>query len=298
MLKMWWATGTGAIGYMVITTTEELRERFKDPREMSKFARSIRSWFKRNGLWPVIYRWHFAGDEGKRWYPHLNLIFPQGYLPKELLDRFRKWLTKRWGIRDFHYQYTRSLTKIRHIARYVSRPTWLLQNEVSPEKFKNFRKWGVWGGDILKMVDKVPDKHEDGDYWRVVMTLVAAWLSWHGDLRALKDLQGIKEELEKWALEKGDFKFVEFLNALWGKGRVEKRFRYVVEKLLELKGGPLLDEVVGYTVLHGRCIGCFGKLKWKWRKSPFITSEHKVFKVGWGVWVVVDKEYSPDDFPF
>jgi hypothetical protein len=63
----------------------------------------------------------------------------------EKLERLKTLIYRRYSIKVVHYSYIKSLKKLRHVARYVARPTWLLQDEVEPEAFKNFRKMGIWG---------------------------------------------------------------------------------------------------------------------------------------------------------
>jgi hypothetical protein len=301
-----WAKA-GAVGYLVITCPEELREKWKDPDKIRRFMEGLRKKLQSLGLWPALYRWHFAGDKGRCWYPHLNILVPMAFVDEEKLENLRRYLSRK-GIRIIHYQYTREIGKIRHIARYVSRPTWILQDEVSPERFKYFRKWGVWGKDLLGIKGRItpPSSREAEEFWTLLAVLVAMWsyeekggfegLENVGNkdpdklieefLRVLREYRGEEaEELVEEALKdsRGDWK------------NRPKRF---LIRLMELLGYPRIEEVVGFTVLHGRCIGCFQKLKWKWGKKPFVTSDYKVFKVGWGVWVFVDKNYEPEEFPF
>jgi hypothetical protein len=40
-------------------------------------------------------------------------------------------------------------------------------------------------------------------------------------------------------------------------------------------------------VLHGRCCGCYEKLKWSMRSVVDIENK-KIYKLGWGCWVVMD----------
>jgi hypothetical protein len=301
-LQMW--AMRGAVGYLVITCTEELRERWKDPEELRKFQEYIRRMLKREGLWPALYRWHFAGDKGRRWYPHLNLLFPLGYIEKEKLERIRRLIERRTGIKMIKYGYTRSVSKIRHLARYVSRPTWNLQDEVEPAKFKYFRKWGVWGKDKMAPAREFMNRRESEEFWAGLSLYLALMLEGYSDiegareagdnvdelikrfLKKVEEASGVRVEgLENVALEDGESGLKELAKVLW-------------RKLAEVKGYPFLEELAGFVVLHGRCIGCFKKLRWKWKKSPFIALGQRVYKVGWGIWVVVDKEGEDEEFPF
>jgi hypothetical protein len=143
----------GAVGYLVITSPLELREKLRDPEALREVARYIRRMLKREGFDYGYYRWHFAGDEGKTWYPHLNILIPWGYIQPEKLERLKELIRKRFGIEIIHYEYAQDLARIIHIAWYVSRPTWNLQSEMDPEPFKGFRKMGIWGNKHFEKVD-------------------------------------------------------------------------------------------------------------------------------------------------
>jgi hypothetical protein len=140
----------GAVGYLVITCPEELREKWMDKEVLNEVVRYIRRMLEREGFKYGLYRWHFAGDKGRRWYPHLNILIPWGYMEPEKLERLKNLLYRRYGIKVVYYTYIKSLKKLRHVARYIARPTWLLQDEVKPEAFKNFRKMGIWGKKYFK----------------------------------------------------------------------------------------------------------------------------------------------------
>lgn len=135
----------GAVGYLVVTCPEELREKWKDKKVLNEVVRYVRRMLEREGFKCGVYRWHFAGDKGRRWYPHLNILVPWGYMEPEKLERIKNLIYKRLGVKVVYYAYITNIAKLRHVARYVARPTWLLQDEVKPENFKNFRKMGIWG---------------------------------------------------------------------------------------------------------------------------------------------------------
>ncbi|MFZ8826482.1 MAG: hypothetical protein ACO2OT_06565 [Candidatus Caldipriscus sp.] len=141
----------GRLGYLVITTTPELRQQFlEDPEKMHKFREDIKEKLKDLGYKYGIWRWHFAGDEGRTWYPHLNVLIPEGYMPDEKLTKFKRWIQKKYGVKVVNYEWTEELGKVKHWARYIARPTWNLQNDAEPEKFKGMRKYGIWGNKHFK----------------------------------------------------------------------------------------------------------------------------------------------------
>jgi hypothetical protein len=135
----------GGVGYMIVTCPEELREAWKDKKTLNQVVKYIRRMLEREGFKYGLYRWHFAGDKGRRWYPHLNILIPWGYMEPEKLERIKTLIYRRLGVKVVYYTYIKNVKKLRHVARYIARPTWLLQDEVKPEDFKNFRKMGIWG---------------------------------------------------------------------------------------------------------------------------------------------------------
>jgi uncharacterized OB-fold protein len=146
----------GKLGYLVITTTPELRQRFlENPDEMHKFREDIKDKLKELGYDYGLWRWHFAGDEGRTWYPHLNILIPEGYMSEEKLEKFKRWIEKKYGVKVVNYEWTEDLGKIKHWARYIARPTWNLQNDADPEKFKGMRKYGIWGNKHFKNLENI-----------------------------------------------------------------------------------------------------------------------------------------------
>jgi len=298
MVKMF-ARGQ-VLGYMVITCPEDLREKWKNPDELRKVREYLREMFAREGIRITLWKWHFAGDRGRRWYPHLNLVFPLGYMEKEKLERVRRLIERHLGVRVIYYQYTRSIKKVMHWARYISRPTWNLQDEVSPEKFKNFRKWGVWGGDKLGEREKrYLSEREREEFWMTLGVLVSVLAGNGGDGESVECVDDLVNRfIELVGLESGEGVAREVKEAWVGRGGLKERVRRVLERFLEIKDYPRLEELAGFLVRRGRCLCCFQKLQWKWggRRGPLITSDDRVYKLGWGVLAIVDKTYDDEEF--
>ncbi|MFZ8825963.1 MAG: hypothetical protein ACO2OT_03875 [Candidatus Caldipriscus sp.] len=298
MVKMF--ARSRVLAYMVITCPEELREKWRDPNELREFREYLRRMLKREGIDIALWRWHFAGDRSRRWYPHLNLVFPMGYMDKEKLKRLRRLIERRFGVRVIYYQYTRSIKKVMHWARYISRPTWNLQNEVSPESFKNFKKWGTWGAEKLGLDgEKHLSKRDLEEFWMtfgVLVSVLGGGAVEGGNVEDVDNL--VKKFLDLVGKESGEDVVGLVKEASVGGGGLRGRVRRILERVLEIKGYPRLEELAGLLVRRGRCIGCLEKLRWKWggRKGPLITSDDKVYKLGWGVLVMLDKTYEDEEF--
>jgi hypothetical protein len=173
------------LGYLVITTTPELRQRFlENPDEMHKFREDIKEKLKELGYKYGIWRWHFAGDEGRTWYPHLNVLIPEGYMPDENLNKFKRWIEKKYGVKVVNYEWTEDLGKVKHWARYIARPTWNLQEEADPEKFKGMRKYGIWGNKHFK---DLKDVLTEAEVFFLALTLVVEEMELKKALRELEE---------------------------------------------------------------------------------------------------------------
>ena len=175
----------GRLGYLVVTTTPELWQQFlEDPKKMHKFREDVKEKLKELGYEYGLWRWHFAGDRGQRFYPHLNILLPEGYMPEEKLVKFKRWIEKKYGVKVVNYEWTEDLGKVKHWARYIARPTWNLQNEADPEKFKGMRKFGVWGNKHFKMGDI---QLTEGEVFFLALMIVADELELRKAIRELNE---------------------------------------------------------------------------------------------------------------
>ena len=136
----------GNVGYFVVTCPLELREKWKDKKVLSGVAGYIWRMLKREGFPCGLYKWHFASEDNAGvWYPHLNVLIPSGYLLSEKLERIKRLIYNHLDVKVVHYEYAKDIARVFHIAYYVTRPTWIYQDEVSYEQFKRFRKMDIWG---------------------------------------------------------------------------------------------------------------------------------------------------------
>jgi len=149
---------SGYVGYLVVTCPEEKRLKWGDKKELRKVARYIIRLLQRKVGSEIkgVYRWHFAGNKGRKWYPHLNVLFTFGYIGDEMLNELKRLIERRLGVRVVYYRYTKKISKVRHWWLYISRPTFLLQDEVEYEKVKNMKNV-IWFGKF-KEKEKEYDK--------------------------------------------------------------------------------------------------------------------------------------------
>jgi len=146
------------IGYLVITTKEDERMEYSEKEKLKELERYIKRMLKRElGEIKGVMRWHFAGDRGKRWYPHLNILLTSEYIEKQKLERIKELIENEYNIKVIHYRYTFNRYKVIHWWRYISRPTFLLQNEVEYEKVKGMKNV-IWFGKFKKDYEKIDDE--------------------------------------------------------------------------------------------------------------------------------------------
>lgn len=185
---------SSGLGYLVITVPKELRD-FTQKRE---FLQDFKTYWKRklkrkehyNAGYKVIQgktfknysrikivpnvktragynygliRYHYAGEDGQTWKPHLNILIPAQYLHKNLLRKWKVDLVK-WFIDYFeldpqaydytpvaniYYAYTDNTEKQIHWLKYILRSTLKntrLCDDIEKElyNYKNTTRWGKW----------------------------------------------------------------------------------------------------------------------------------------------------------
>jgi len=157
-------------GYFVMTIPEEMRDVFKEKKNLSELRTAVKRKFKR--LYPelrAITRYHFFGDQSLgKYHPHLNILVDdlQGIPKTDLIEikRFYKDLLERIsGISigdkkiDLYYKYLQVKGQIIHAVKYIMRPTFLLYNRDLAERLKGFRNnvyWGKWRDQTVEETER------------------------------------------------------------------------------------------------------------------------------------------------
>jgi hypothetical protein len=135
---------SGVVGYIVITWNKK-QDIEINKKTFGKIRRYIIRMMKREIRTRGIARWHWGGEQSRDFYPHLNILFESGYIEKSKLERIKKLIEKKLNVKVVYYQYSRNIGKILHWWRYVSRPTFLKQNQVSYSVIKGFRNTIYFG---------------------------------------------------------------------------------------------------------------------------------------------------------
>ena len=109
---IWEMIKSGYVGYLVVTCPEEQRMEWVKKEELRKKTKYIKRMLQREFGKEIkgVMGWHWAGDRGGKWYPHLNVLFTMGYITK--LERIKELIEKRLKIRVVYYQYSNKMGKV------------------------------------------------------------------------------------------------------------------------------------------------------------------------------------------
>jgi len=292
--EMW--RQSGGLGYLVITCPLELREKWKDPKVLSGVAGYIWRMLKREGFPCGFYKWHFASEDNPgAWYPHLNVLIPAGYLMPEKLERIKKLIEKHLGVKVVHYEYGKEPAQILHMVYYITRPTWIYQDEVSYEEFKRFRKMDVWGRKYFRekenwkyFLDDIKTKkgNEDDEMPEAVFVGFKAEEAEVED--EIKRFDVVEEEEEREVL-------IEELYLTEALGPVSDGPEYVEVSSPEEE--ELIDAsfeiwTIKDMLKNGYCSKCGEKVRWEGSINDLGNEYVKgnVYRVAWNMWIIDPRE--------
>jgi len=168
-----------SFGYFVFTVPLEMREFYKEKKNLSQLRSYLRRRLKQ--IYPdvkALCRWHWFGDNPYIYHPHLNVMIDSfERLSKKELEKikedYRKALERFTGVKldkkvDIYYHYYsvegfrkeyeqkgKKLTDdeaqelyqkaLWHKLKYITRPTFVVYQRELAEKLKNYRNSTVWG---------------------------------------------------------------------------------------------------------------------------------------------------------
>lgn len=149
----------GTIQYLVITVPFELRELFRSKKVLNDFRTYCRRKLKNDGKKAGLTRYHWAGEDGNIWKPHLNILTEGGYIMRSELEIWRNDLSQ-WfkdyfklsykPISNIYTGYTDSENKLKHWVSYVLRATQTIYNEKNITTIIGYRNTAPFG--------KLPEK--------------------------------------------------------------------------------------------------------------------------------------------
>lgn len=140
--------------YLIITIPPAIRSIFNDKIALNDFRTYWRRKLKREGYSKGVMRYHWAGDDGFLWHPHLNILLPGGFIPKKTLAKWRSELaiwfksycgTSYYPKANIYSAYTDCQEKGKHWVNYVFRGTQASYNKWTAETIKGYRNTSVFG---------------------------------------------------------------------------------------------------------------------------------------------------------
>ena len=151
------------MGYFVFTLPLEIRDQYRTKDALNELTKKITAGDKSRHLTGMLAelgfsrglaRWHWFGDKGYAFNPHLNVLVDAGHISQEKLGVIKRKFASILGVPQavVNYSYTHKQRKMVHILKYVTRATFHDENwdqEMSGElfNFRNMRAWGEWDGE-------------------------------------------------------------------------------------------------------------------------------------------------------
>jgi len=145
---------TGSLQYLIVTIPAQVRPLFNTKEALNDFRTYWRRKLKREGFNKGVMRYHWAGEDGYTYKPHLNVLMPGRYLPQPVLIRWRNeladWFQNYCGTANkpaanIYSAYTKSESKAKHWVNYVFRATQTQYNKWSADTIKGYRNTSVFG---------------------------------------------------------------------------------------------------------------------------------------------------------
>lgn len=142
-----------SIQYLVITIPDELKSLYRSKEALARFRVYWKDKLKREGHQFGVSRYHYAGKDGYLWKPHLNILTPGGFIPKETLRKWRaelsQWFKTEHKLNfspkpNIYTNYSTEEGKIRHWLSYVMRATQVIYNKLNEETIRGFRNVAPW----------------------------------------------------------------------------------------------------------------------------------------------------------
>ena len=163
-----------SIGYLIVTVPYELRDKFQSKEVLNDFREYWRRKLKRELKKAVgIVRYHWAGEDGLNFAPHLNILIPTGFIQLKKLQKWRKELSHwfasyfdlpkktRWNktkkkmeqvfiSSNLFFNYISKNdpdkeTKLIHKIKYILRATQTQRNKITEATIYKYRNTSIFG---------------------------------------------------------------------------------------------------------------------------------------------------------
>ena len=158
-----------SIQYLVITIPKELRPLYRSKSALSKFRAYWKDKLKREGHPFGFSRYHYCGEDGYLWKPHLNILSVGSFIPARQLREWRselaRWFKMEHNLKtepkaNIYTSYTRDEGKIRHWLSYVTRATQTKYNKLNEDTIKNFRNAAPFKDSDFEIPDYQSEERE------------------------------------------------------------------------------------------------------------------------------------------
>jgi len=165
-IARWWGKvmQMEQLGYLVITVPRAVRKQIQEKKALSDFRTYVKRKLQRLGYDRGLIRYHWAGEDGVTWHPHLNILIEELFMPKKVMSELKRDLCT-WFANYFDedpakcksnmwYSYTKPMDakfeahKI-HKLKYITRSTLTKFNPAMNwsmvKVLKRFRATSTWG---------------------------------------------------------------------------------------------------------------------------------------------------------
>jgi len=139
------------IGYFVIEWPLSSRHELRTKESLQDMGKRVKGAFQSWGYKRGLRRWHFFGESGTTYNPHINVLVDGRWIPPGELRNFKSYLRQ---VLDepqliINYSYRKTAPEMMHTLRYVTRATFLDQSwdyEIAEAiyGFQNSQSWGTW----------------------------------------------------------------------------------------------------------------------------------------------------------
>ncbi|MBT9141578.1 MAG: hypothetical protein DDT30_02178 [Dehalococcoidia bacterium] len=142
------------IGYFVIEWPVASRPGLRSKQALADMGKRVKGAFQALGFDRGLRRWHFFGEHGDKFNPHINVLVESAYLPKQCLEDIKVYLRLVLDEPDLivNYSYRQSVAEKVHTLKYVTRATFVdlswdpwIANDLY--NFQNSNYWGKWNDD-------------------------------------------------------------------------------------------------------------------------------------------------------
>jgi hypothetical protein len=163
-----------SIGYLIVTVPFELRDKFQSKEVLNDFREYWRRKLKRELSKAVgILRYHWAGEDGLKFAPHLNILIPTGFIKLEIMQKWRtelshwfaayfnlpkktKWdkekkkMVQIFPASNLYFNYISKNdpdkeTKLIHKIKYIFRATQTQRNKITESTIYKYRNTSIFG---------------------------------------------------------------------------------------------------------------------------------------------------------